>query len=45
MSAGFPAYRVSDAALNALTRIAAAQAAHVDVKINACSPGGAHRNG
>lgn len=42
MSAGFPAYRMSKAALNALTRIAAAEAAAdsgADVKINACSPG------
>jgi NAD(P)-dependent dehydrogenase (short-subunit alcohol dehydrogenase family) len=41
MGAGFPAYRVSKAALNALTRIAAAEAAasKADVKINACSPG------
>lgn len=39
MSAGFPAYRISKAALNALTRIAAAEAAKKDVKINACSPG------
>jgi NAD(P)-dependent dehydrogenase (short-subunit alcohol dehydrogenase family) len=39
MSSGFPAYRVSKAALNALTRIAAAEAAQVDVKVNACSPG------
>jgi NAD(P)-dependent dehydrogenase (short-subunit alcohol dehydrogenase family) len=38
MSAGFPAYRVSKAALNALTRIAAAEASG-DVKVNACSPG------
>lgn len=41
MGAGFPAYRVSKAALNALTRIAAAEAAAsgAEVKINACSPG------
>jgi NAD(P)-dependent dehydrogenase (short-subunit alcohol dehydrogenase family) len=41
MGKGFPAYRVSKAALNALTRIAAAEAAasKADVKINACSPG------
>jgi len=36
---GFPAYRVSKTALNALTRIAAAEAARGDVKVNACSPG------
>jgi NAD(P)-dependent dehydrogenase (short-subunit alcohol dehydrogenase family) len=39
MSAGFPAYRMSKAALNALTRIAAAEADKGDVKVNACSPG------
>ncbi|MFA5955710.1 SDR family NAD(P)-dependent oxidoreductase [Hyphomicrobium sp.] len=41
MGSGFPAYRVSKAALNALTRIAAAEAAasKEDVKINVCSPG------
>jgi NAD(P)-dependent dehydrogenase (short-subunit alcohol dehydrogenase family) len=39
MTSGFPAYRVSKAALNALTRIAAAEASQGDVKINACSPG------
>jgi NAD(P)-dependent dehydrogenase (short-subunit alcohol dehydrogenase family) len=41
MGKGFPAYRASKAALNALTRIAAAEveATGVDVKINACSPG------
>jgi NAD(P)-dependent dehydrogenase (short-subunit alcohol dehydrogenase family) len=41
MRSGFPAYRVSKAALNALTRIAATEAASasVDIKINACSPG------
>jgi NAD(P)-dependent dehydrogenase (short-subunit alcohol dehydrogenase family) len=39
MSSGFPAYRISKAALNALTRIAAAEAARTDVKVNACSPG------
>jgi NAD(P)-dependent dehydrogenase (short-subunit alcohol dehydrogenase family) len=39
MSSGFPAYRVSKAALNALTRIAAAEAADGDIKVNACSPG------
>jgi NAD(P)-dependent dehydrogenase (short-subunit alcohol dehydrogenase family) len=41
MGAGFPAYRISKAALNALTRVAAAEAAtsKADVKINACSPG------
>jgi NAD(P)-dependent dehydrogenase (short-subunit alcohol dehydrogenase family) len=39
MSSGFPAYRMSKAALNALTRIAAAEADKGDVKVNACSPG------
>jgi NAD(P)-dependent dehydrogenase (short-subunit alcohol dehydrogenase family) len=41
MGSGFPAYRVSKAALNALTRIAATEAAasKTDVKVNACSPG------
>ncbi|HET6390097.1 SDR family NAD(P)-dependent oxidoreductase [Hyphomicrobium sp.] len=41
MGKGYPAYRVSKAALNALTRIAAAEAAasDADVKVNACSPG------
>ena len=39
MGAGFPAYRMSKAGLNALTRIAAAEASRADVKINAASPG------
>jgi len=41
MGSGYPAYRVSKAALNALTRIAAAEvaASDTDVKVNACSPG------
>jgi NAD(P)-dependent dehydrogenase (short-subunit alcohol dehydrogenase family) len=39
MSFGFPAYRMSKAALNALTRIAAAEAANANVKVNSCSPG------
>jgi NAD(P)-dependent dehydrogenase (short-subunit alcohol dehydrogenase family) len=41
MGSGYPAYRVSKAALNALTRIAAteAEASGADVKVNACSPG------
>lgn len=38
MTAGFPAYRISKAALNALTRIAAAEA-RGNVKVNSCSPG------
>jgi NAD(P)-dependent dehydrogenase (short-subunit alcohol dehydrogenase family) len=43
MQSGFPAYRMSKAALNALTRITAAEVAKehpaVDVKINAACPG------
>jgi NAD(P)-dependent dehydrogenase (short-subunit alcohol dehydrogenase family) len=39
MGSGFPAYRVSKSALNALTRIAAAEASSGNVKVNACSPG------
>ena len=39
MGAGYPAYRVSKTALNALTRIAAAEAGNGNVKINACCPG------
>ena len=39
MTAGFPAYRISKAALNALTRIAAAEAAGGNIKINAMCPG------
>lgn len=39
MGSGFPAYRISKTALNALTRVAAAEAGEGDVKINACSPG------
>ncbi|MGL4397486.1 MAG: SDR family NAD(P)-dependent oxidoreductase [Hyphomicrobium sp.] len=39
MGAGFPAYRTSKAALNAVTRIAAAEVGRGDVKINAMNPG------
>jgi NAD(P)-dependent dehydrogenase (short-subunit alcohol dehydrogenase family) len=39
MGAGFPAYRMSKAALNAATRIAAAEIGAGNVKINAASPG------
>ncbi len=39
MGAGFPAYRMSKTALNALTRVAAAEANGRNVKVNACSPG------
>jgi len=44
MGAGFPAYRVSKTALNALTRIAASEARRGDVKVNACSPGWVRTN-
>jgi NAD(P)-dependent dehydrogenase (short-subunit alcohol dehydrogenase family) len=39
MGAGYPAYRMSKAALNALTRVAAAEAGAGNVKINAMCPG------
>lgn len=39
MTMGFPAYRMSKTALNALTRIAANEAGSGNVKVNACSPG------
>lgn len=39
MDRGFPAYRVSKAALNALTLIAAAECSNKNIKINAASPG------
>jgi NAD(P)-dependent dehydrogenase (short-subunit alcohol dehydrogenase family) len=39
MGSGFPAYRMSKAALNALTRITAAELGPGDVKINAMCPG------
>jgi NAD(P)-dependent dehydrogenase (short-subunit alcohol dehydrogenase family) len=39
MSAGYPAYRISKAALNALTRIVAAEVDHPNVLINAMCPG------
>ena len=39
MGGGFPAYRMSKAALNALTRITTAEAGKGDIKINSCSPG------
>lgn len=39
MGSGFPAYRMSKTALNALTRIAAAEANHPNILINAMCPG------
>jgi NAD(P)-dependent dehydrogenase (short-subunit alcohol dehydrogenase family) len=39
MGAGYPAYRMSKAALNALTRITAAELGRGNVKINAMCPG------
>lgn len=40
MGGGFPAYRMSKAALNVLTRSAAAEAkGGGDIKVNSCSPG------
>lgn len=39
MGMGFPAYRMSKSALNALTRIAAAEFAGTNIKVNAACPG------
>lgn len=39
MRSGFPAYRMSKTALNALTRITAAELAGVNIKVNAVCPG------
>ncbi len=39
MGSGFPAYRMSKAALNALTRIAATELAGGNIKVNAVCPG------
>lgn len=39
MVAGFPAYRMSKTALNALTRIAAAELSGANIKVNAVCPG------
>lgn len=39
MRGGFPAYRMSKAALNALTRMTAAELASTNVKVNAVCPG------
>jgi NAD(P)-dependent dehydrogenase (short-subunit alcohol dehydrogenase family) len=39
MRSGFPAYRMSKTALNALTRISAAELASTNIKVNAVCPG------
>jgi NAD(P)-dependent dehydrogenase (short-subunit alcohol dehydrogenase family) len=39
MGAGFPAYRMSKAALNALTRVTAAELGPTPIKVNAMCPG------
>lgn len=39
MGSGFPAYRLSKAALNALTRTTAAEFANANIKVNALCPG------
>lgn len=39
MGSGYPAYRLSKTALNALTRIAAAELAGANIKVNAACPG------
>lgn len=39
MRSGFPAYRMSKTALNALTRITAAELASMNIKVNAVCPG------
>ena len=39
MDKGFPAYRISKAALNALTQIVAAECYQKNIKVNAASPG------
>jgi NAD(P)-dependent dehydrogenase (short-subunit alcohol dehydrogenase family) len=39
MRSGFPAYRISKTALNALTRITAAELASTNIKVNAVCPG------
>ena len=39
MGAGYPGYRISKAALNALTRVAAAEFGPGNIKVNAMSPG------
>ncbi|MBR2537375.1 MAG: SDR family oxidoreductase [Hyphomicrobium sp.] len=39
MMAGYPAYRMSKAALNALTRVLAAEVADTNIKVNSVCPG------
>ncbi len=39
MGHGYPCYRMSKAALNALTRITASELADAPIKVNACCPG------
>jgi NAD(P)-dependent dehydrogenase (short-subunit alcohol dehydrogenase family) len=39
MGMGYPAYRMSKTALNALTRITAAEFGAIGIKVNACCPG------
>jgi NAD(P)-dependent dehydrogenase (short-subunit alcohol dehydrogenase family) len=39
MGMGYPAYRISKTALNALTRITAVELAAAGIKVNACHPG------
>lgn len=39
MGHGYPCYRMSKTALNALTRIAASELADTPIKVNACCPG------
>jgi NAD(P)-dependent dehydrogenase (short-subunit alcohol dehydrogenase family) len=39
MRSGFPAYRMSKAALNALTRVTASELASTNIKVNAVCPG------
>lgn len=39
MGSGYPAYRMSKTALNALTRVTAAELAGTNIKVNACCPG------
>jgi NAD(P)-dependent dehydrogenase (short-subunit alcohol dehydrogenase family) len=39
MGTGFPAYRMSKAALNALTRVTAAELGPAPIKVNAMCPG------